>query len=333
MSEINIKDIAKIAGVSYASVSRAINGKPGISETTRKHILDICAKEGYRQNSIARGMVLKKTNIIGLFVPDISNPFYSEITLKLDNFSRKAGYNIMLCNTHGDDKQTADLYHLLTQYKPDGLIFVAPKENAYPIFSHSSCPVIYVGDTDGKYQGDFVSTDNSYGGYQGFKYLYDLGHRDIIYFGWHPNSSAHSHRWNGFKAAAADYNIVPQRFDSEFSFSSIENGYTMAKQFFSQNYKFTAIFAASDTLALGIIKAADELGLQIPKDFSLLGFDNISTSGLPRIMLTTIEQPTATIAEAVIDLIIKRLKSPENATYTHQTFRPKLIKRLSCDKI
>lgn len=334
MKSKNIKDIAKLAGVSYASVSRALNNKPGISEETRHRIFQICKQEGYRIHTTLKNTAENKNRMIGLIIPDIKNPFYSELAANIDKYSHKHGFTILLCSSSSNDQKIEDLCKMLIASNVSGIIIATSHDSSYPQFNYSPCPIVYIGDNDGTAQGNFVSTDNYYGGYQGLRYLYQLGHKEIIYFGWHENSIAHLNRLHGYQAAAADCKIRERRFDSTFPYSSIENGYLLAKKLFHTEDKFTAIFAASDSLALGVMQAAEECGLHIPNDFSLLGFDNISYSNLPKINLTTIEQQKKSIAETAVDLIIKNSQSQEEPkTHTHQTFRPELIERFSCRKL
>ena len=175
----------------------------------------------------------------------------------------------------------------------------------------------------------YVSVDNFRGAQIGMEYLYRLGHRDILYFGRRRGSTTHQLRAEGYAAACERYGLTPRYCNNTFSSSSIKYGYQLAKQLFAQERHFSAIFAATDTNALGIMQAAEEIGLRIPEDLSLLGFDNIRDSGLPRIELTTIEQPMKMLASVAVDTLLDKIQN-EQAGYSHRILSPTLVERSSC---
>ncbi|MBQ6272965.1 MAG: substrate-binding domain-containing protein, partial [Oscillospiraceae bacterium] len=133
----------------------------------------------------------------------------------------------------------------------------------------------------------------------------------------------------GYAAACEHFGLTQRYCNNTFSFSSVKYGYQLAKQLFSRERHFTAIFAATDTNALGIMQAAEEIGLRIPQDLSLLGFDNIRDSGLPRIELTTIEQPMKMLASVAVDTLLDKIQN-EQAGYSHRILSPTLVERSSC---
>ena len=171
--------------------------------------------------------------------------------------------------------------------------------------------------------------DNARGAYIGVEYLYNLGHRDILYFGRRRGSTTHQLRADGYAVACRDLGLTPQYCNNTFSFTSIKYGYQLAKQLFAQERHYSAIFAATDTNALGIMQAAEENGIRIPEDISLLGFDNIRDSGLPRINLTTIEQQKKMLASVAVDSLLDKIQN-ELSGYTHRILTPTLVERSSC---
>ena len=175
----------------------------------------------------------------------------------------------------------------------------------------------------------YVSVDNYRGAYLGVEHLYNLGHRDILYFGRRRGSTTHQLRAEGYSAACKDLGITPQFCNNTFPSTSIKYGYQLSKQLFTQNRTFSAIFAATDTNALGIMQAAEELGIRIPEDISLLGFDNIRDSGLPRINLTTVEQPKKMLASMAVDSLLDKIQN-ELSGYTHRILTPTIVERSSC---
>lgn len=334
MKNVTIKDVAKAAGVSYSTVSRALSNSPEISEETRQRILGICKEMHYTANIVARSMVMKSTKLLGLVLTGINNPFMSELAYHIDRQARARGYNIILCNSSKDIEQERELFELMIGRQVDGIILLpaGPEsfESLRPYFSR--VPTVFLGENLRDAQESYVSVDNFRGTYMGVEYLYKLGHRDILYFGKRQDSATHQLRCDGYAAACRDLGLTPQYFDNPFPNTSIKYGYQLAKQLLVHERKFTAIFASTDTNALGIMQATEEMGLQIPQDFSLLGFDNIRDSGLPRIELTTIEQPMKMLASVAVHTLLEKVQN-ELAGYTHRILTPTLIERSSCREI
>ena len=127
---ITIKDIARIAGVSTSTVSRALSNSPELSEQTRQRILEICRREGYRVNALARSLICNKTNVIGLIVPEVTNPFYAELSLGIETHARSLGYNVILCNGQNDTKVTEELFGFLISHQVDGIILASSQQDA-----------------------------------------------------------------------------------------------------------------------------------------------------------------------------------------------------------
>lgn len=339
MRRVTIKDIAKIAGVSYASVSRALSGSTEVSEATRARIIEICQREGYRVNTLARSLICRRSRVIGLVVPDISNAFYSEIAFSVETYARRHGYNVMLCNTVHNQRQTADLFEYLVGHRVDGIIFASTRNDArlWAAQYLDAVPIVLLGDAvdPADPQSDRISSvslDNQAGGYLGAKYLHGLGHREILYLGMRPTSITHQRRFCGYQKAMLSLGLTPHVIENPWESSSVEHGYQLARELFSKPFPYTAIFCASDSVALGVLQAAEECGIPIPGQVSLLGFDNVSYASLPRIELSTIAQHQQKLSEAAIDLLLGLMDGAEEPATTHRIIRPMLIERASCAK-
>ena len=333
MKSVTLKDVAKAAGVSYATVSRALSGSPQIGSDTRERIIKLCDEMGYTTNYVARSMVMKKTDLIGLVVPSIDNQFMSELAYYAEMSARSHGYNIMLCNSGPDLKQEKTVVKLLLGRQVDGILIVPQSPKTYEnIRAYTDqVPTVFLSENLRDQPQSYVAADNSRGTYIGTKYLYELGHRDILYFG-RRHTTTHQLRAEGYMKACQELGLQQRFVNSEFSRSSIANGYEMARELFSKPIDYTAIFASTDSNALGILKAADELHIDIPGRLSLIGFDNITATGLPRIDLTTIEQPKRDMAVQAVDMLRDKI---ENGTqgYVHQILLPSLVKRGTCRQL
>ncbi|MCD8077102.1 MAG: LacI family transcriptional regulator [Lachnospiraceae bacterium] len=331
MKNVTIKDVAKAANVSYSTVSRALSNSPEISEETRARVLKVCKEMNYTTNTVARAMVVKSTKLLGVILPGVNNPFMSELAYHIDRQARARGYNIILCNSSRDPEQERELFELLIGRQVDGIILIPSGSDSYESLSQylSKVPSVFLGENLRENPESYVSVDNTRGAYLGVEYLYRLGHRKIVYFGRRKGSNTHQLRAEGYEMACRDLGLETRFCNNPFSASSIKYGYQLARQFFTQERDYTAIFAASDTNALGIMQAADECGLRIPEDISLLGFDNILYSELPRIHLTTIEQPKKMLASVAVESILEQVEN-DFSGYTHHILNPTLVERESC---
>ncbi len=331
MPSVTLKDVAKVAGVSYATVSRAISGSPEISEDTRRRILKLCKEMGYTPNAVARSMVKRRTDILGLIVPSLNNPFMSELTGHLEIYARTRGYNLMVCNSSYDHDLEKEVFSLLVSRQVDGIIMIPVGHESYESLSTltNQVPTVFISENMQNYPENYVSVDNTRGMQIATEYLYSLGHRQILYFGARPDSKTHQLRLEGYLSTCERLGLTPHVLRSSYSRSSREVGYLMAGEYFSHPNKETAILCAADMLAIGVMQAAFEAGVRIPKDISLMGFDNISFSALPQIDLTTINQPTQQMAISGVDMLLERIKDPE-AERTKLILPPSLIVRKSC---
>lgn len=331
MKNVTIKDIAKVAGVSYATVSRALSGSSEIGEDTRERVLKICREMGYTTNYVARSMVMKRTKLIGLIVANIDNPFMSEIAYYIEIRAREQGYNLMLCNSSHDLDLERQVFTLLVGRQVDGIIIVPASSDSYGNLKPylSKVPTVFMSENLRDLPESYISVDNYRGTYIGMEYLYSLGHRDILYFGRRKNSLTHQLRTEGYIDACRGLGLEPNIFNSNYSFSSIQTGYQLAKHVFQKPLTQTAVFAATDSLALGVMEAAEEAGIRIPEDISLIGFDNITYANLPKINLTTIEQPKKTMAGMAVDVLLEKICDP-NVGYSHRILMPTLVERGTC---
>lgn len=338
MKRVTIKDIAKIAGVSYATVSRALSDSPEISADTRARIKEICAREGYRANTLARSLISNKTNVLGLVVPDISKPFYAEVAYCVETYARRFGYNVMLCNSQDDEKQLTDLFDFLLGHQADGIILLSADDQTCNYVSKylGTVPIVLLEDTipeSCRGRCSAVSLDNDEAGRMAIEHLHALGHDHICYLGHRSNNSTHQVRCTGAKKTAERLGVSLTVLENPMNTSTIEAGYALAKEYFAKPFDTTAIFAANDSLALGVMQAAEEAGIRIPEDLSLLGFDNTTYADLPRVKLSTIDHRKQTLAETSVDLLLQIINSDHSAKdieYVHEIVQPVLVERKTC---
>lgn len=330
MKNVTLKDVAKAAGVSYATVSRALSGSSQIGSETRERVLELCDKMGYTTNFVARSMVTKRTDLIGLVVPSVDNQFMSELAYHAEVSARAHGYNIMLCDSGPDLKQEKTVVKLLLGRQVDGILIVPQSSRSYENLRAylDQVPTVFLSENLRDQPQSYVAVDNSRGTYLGTQYLYELGHRDILYFG-QRQSTTHQLRAEGYLKACQELGLTPRYFNSEYTRSSVQGGYQLARELFQRPLDYTAIFASTDSNALGVLTAADELGIDIPGRLSLIGFDNISAAALSRIDLTTVDQPKRAMAVQAVDMLRDKIEHGTQG-YVHQILMPALIKRGTC---
>lgn len=332
MPNLTIKDIAKAANVSPATVSRVLSGSAAISEETRARVMSLCTSMGYTKNIIARSMVVRKTGVLGLILPSIDNPFMSELANHIERTAREKGYSLMLSNSSGDHAREREAFLLHIGRQVDGVV-------VFPVGADSveglkqllpRVPTVFVNENLGAAPYSYVAVDNACGMRLATEYLIELGHTEILYLGRQTASSAHRQRVEGYLSACRAHGITPLFWDAHAGETSIDAGYALARTLFLPGVpQATAILAATDTLALGVLQAANERGVRIPSDVSLFGFDNIRYAELPTINLSTVDQPRARMAEIAVGLLVDLIDNPD-AVYSHQTLLPSLVKRGSC---
>ena len=330
MKNVTLKDVARAAGVSYSTVSRSLSGGPQIGRETRERILRLCDEMGYTKNYVARSMVMRRTELIGLVVPSIDNQFMAELAYHAEMSARARGYNLMLCNSGPDLRQEKAVVKLLVGRQVDGMLIV-PQE-------HRSCeelrvyteqvPTVFLSEDLRDEPLSCVTTDNTGATYLAMEYLRSLGHREILYFG-RRHTVTHQLRAEGYLRACRDMGLTPRIVDSSFPRSSVAGGYELARELFTKPLDYTAILASTDSNALGILRAADELGIRVPEQLSLMGFDNIASAAMPRIDLTTVEQSKREMALQAVEILLDKIERGTQG-YVHQILMPSLVKRSSC---
>ncbi|MDO4490911.1 MAG: LacI family DNA-binding transcriptional regulator [Lachnospiraceae bacterium] len=335
MKRVTIKDIAKIAGVSYSTVSRALAGSPCISDATREKIEQICREEGYYRNALAGSLNANRTNVIGVIVPDVTNPFYSELSLNIEKNAYQNNYNVIMVNSCHPERSISDQFDFLISHRVDGIILANSTNEAFKLVKKYSeiVPTILLGDSFHAVDVTnlcTVSTDNYVGGHLAASYLIEAGHRNILYVGHREASISHQHRFDGFSFAMKKAGLTFDVLENTDSSSSVEAGHVLGKKFCQNLGDITAVFAATDSVALGIMQAADEYGLRIPEDFSLLGYDNILYSSLPTIQLSTIDQRKQKAAEKAVRALVHIIENGMREDDSHRiSIPPALVKRSS----
>lgn len=328
-----MKDVAREAGVSINTVSRALNGKPDVNEDTKKRILEIADRLNYVPNSLAKGLVTKNTKTIGVIVSDNANPVFARIIKGTEDFARSKGYNIILCNTDEKYEREEEALRLLREKRVDGLVITltpAQKKRTDILeLKRSGVPFVLLNRHMDEMITDYVINDNVYGAYLAVTHLVKSGHKRIGYISGPSHISSATERLEGYRKALLENNI---EFDNSLVKESnlkMEDGTRLMKEFLQLENRPTAVFAYSDLLAIGVLKALKETKLRVPKDMALVGYDDIEFSSLLEVPLTTVHQPRYRIGEEGAKILINRIEKKDSEGLHQIVLKPELVIRES----
>ncbi len=324
-----IKDVAKQAGVSYATVSRALNNKSVVKSETRKNILNIARELNYRPNAIARGLVKKRTYSIGLIIPDITNPFFPEVASGVEDRANESGYSVFLCNTNWERNREIRYIYLLFEKRVDGII-IAPVSNSKKVdcfkgVLNKDIPVVYLSNTpqDGEYNS--VIIDNVRGAFLATKHLIESGYKEIGFIGAPDESLSIDERLEGYKLAFKEYGMEINNKYIKFGDFKQETGYKIIKRMITEGNYPNAILAENDLLALGVMQGVKDMGLIIPEDVAVVGFDDIRLASFPEIQLTTVYQPKYKIGKIAIEILLEEIEKKDEAKVNINTINKRIV--------
>jgi LacI family transcriptional regulator len=328
---VTIQGVAKAAGVSVSTVSRVLNGKTDVASETQDRVLAIIGKLGYTSNLAARSMRSRKKNLIGLVVPDIGFPYSIEIMKGINRAITETNFDLLLYTT-GDIQKNGTASHeqhyvsLLNNSITDGVIIVA---SAAADFITDS-PIVAVDPHVINPNYPSVQGMNYHGSLDAMKYLIDLGHRRIGFISGRKEIGSAGRRLKGYRDALADAGIeLDEKLIVPGDFTQ-KTARVCTRQLLAMDNPPTAIFAANDQSAIGVFQAAEELGVRIPADLSVVGFDNISEAKY--LGLTTVDQFLADMGYVAVQMLIKLINGETLELEVHK-MKTKLVERTSCQKL
>lgn len=309
---MNIHDVAAAAGVSAATVSRVLNpASDTVRPETRQRVVEAIERLGYRPNDLARALLHRRTNVVGLVLPDISNPYYPNVVRGAEDAASAAGYRVVLCNTDRDVDKTNAYLDTLVKSRADGIIVAgggADESLSPELFEPYGTRIVLVGRHDLPYPS--VQVDNVDAAHQATAYLTSLGHRSIAFVAGPLVSHTVQDRLAGFRAAMEEAGVrMDDRLVQEGDFQE-PGGYAAAGALLGGGVRPTAIVAANDRMAFGVMAALADHGLRVPDDVSLVGFDDVSIASYLRPALTTVAIPSYRIGHAAMTMLVEEPDSP-----------------------
>jgi len=324
-----LKDVALKAGVSLTTASYVINGKGNISEKTAQKVLQAANELGYISNKYpATDKSLMRKNIIGFATSNFKGPFFSELLGYIEESAISNGCLLVAYSTAIISDRCSPK-HIFETHKPNGLILTAYNISDKVLLKYSSAnfPIVTL---DRKIEGDYifsVTIDNFKGAYDIVKYLLECGHREIAFMGGSYMTYETEMRYKGYCEALKEYGIDPSSQIYCQGGRVIEGGYNTAKLLIAQNRIPEAMFCDNDEMAIGVMKACNEAGINIPEDLSLVGFDDISLATHVKPALTTVRQPIKEWANAAVQTLIMALHGSK--TMKHLELSPEVVVRES----
>lgn len=332
-----INDVAKEAGVSITTVSRVLNNNYPVKKETRQKIEKAIEKLNYKPNAMARSLITKKTSMIGVVVPGITNLFFPTIVEAIEEYTKTKGYSISLCNTGGDPRAEAEVVQKLISRQVDGLVVIDPTienlEKEYYEKLSKTVPIILVNGSASGTKCNFVCYDEEIGASEAFKYLLELGHKKIAFVRGH-KSYSYDIKEKMYLDMIKDENFTYKKIlnvGKGNKIEVVESTEGQIEKLLLTDERPTAVFACNDLMAVGVINACIKQGINVPEDISVIGFDNTLLAEVTHPKLTSVDQNMKQIGHrAALELLnIIENDSQGRKTITLDT---KLVIRESCGR-
>lgn len=325
-----IYQVSDLAGVSLATVSRVMNNNAKVSDKTKQKVLDAMKELGYRPNATARSLASNRSDSVGLLVPELHGPFFGQMMGGTESELREAGKHVIITTGHSDIEKEIDGIEFLLSRNCDALILhVEAVSDEYLIeLNKGKVPIVIINRYIEEMADSCITLDNALGGYLMTKSILEKGHREIAYISgpnWKDDSNE---RINGHKKALQEYNVSFNEklmFQGDFTQTGGCNGLL---HLLEQGIDFTALICGNDEMASGALATARQKGMDVPKELSIVGFDNIIYANLLFPTLTTIDYPIRQMGQMAAKLVLKQIYDQKKLEIRHQ-FVPKLVERNS----
>ncbi|MDR4886780.1 LacI family DNA-binding transcriptional regulator [Fredinandcohnia sp. QZ13] len=306
----NIQQVAQKAGVSVATVSRVLNNATSVSPKTRLKVENAIKDLNYEPSMLGRNLRNSESRQLLVLLPSISNPFYTEIINGIQNTAIANSYNILLCETDSNPQRENIYFNMVRNKLADGVISMDPTVNMHKLNELAeNYSVILCSEYDEGGSVPYVTIDNELAAYHAVKHLIKLGHEKISLINSDEKFLYARQRRNGYEKALREFNI-PIRDEWIYHSKELEfqNGVQAMRILFQSEEKPTAVFAVSDTLAIGALKGINGFGLHVPNDVAIIGFDNISFANMTNPTLTTISQPMYKMGCIAAEMLINSIQ-------------------------
>ncbi|EGR4130196.1 LacI family DNA-binding transcriptional regulator [Vibrio cholerae] len=326
-----MKDIARLAGVSTSTVSHVINKSRFVSDEIAERVNNAAQQLNYAPSALARSLKMNRTKTIGMLVTTSTNPFFGEVVKGVERSCYHQGYNLILCNTEGDNQRMKASINTLLQKRVDGLLLMCStlEGERLDVFDrYPNIPIVVMDWGPILFASDKIQDNSLQGGYMAAKHLIECGHKEIGCITGPLIRHQAQMRYEGYKRALAEAGIAINPdwiVESDFE---CEGGYQAFEKLYQRGKLPSALFVSNDMMAMGVIQAASKRGLRVPDDLSLIGYDDVHIAKFMTPALTTIHQPKYRLGKAAVDTLLYRLENPDTTAQVVQ-LEPTLVARSS----
>lgn len=326
-----IRDVAREAGVSIATVSRVFNDSSLVSERTGNLVREVAARLNYWPNGVARSLITSRTHALGVLLPDMYGEFFSEVIRGIDLASRRHGFHVLVSSSHADSEALSEALRSMSG-RIDGVMVMAPDVDAPGAirgFSHH-CPVVLINPGQDVDECDTISVANIEGAQEMARHLLALGHRDVAIVRGPSRNLDAEQRVQGYRLALREAGIEPDpRLELRGDFTE-PSGWEAGLQLVRMVPRPTAVFVANDHMAIGVLSALAEAGLSVPGDVAVAGFDDIAMARYTTPPLTSVHVNTSLLGERAVELLLRAKRSPNPDVRQHEVLPTTLAIRRSC---
>jgi DNA-binding LacI/PurR family transcriptional regulator len=334
-----ILDIAEALKLSPATISRALNNGNNVKPETKKRVLDMAEKLGYRRNIMASSLRSNKTNTVGLIVPRISMFFHAEVITTIQNQLHKLGYNLIICQSNDSLQLEQELANIMFSSRVDALIVACTLQTEdfkhFDVFVNNDVPLVFYDRVPTiPYRATIVKGDDFRGGYLATQHLLDLGCKKIIHISGPLTSNLYIDRSSGYKRALEQYDIPVNEDLIFYQELTHVNARSVMEKIFESKIRPDAVFTSNDTSAIAVLEFAREHNIAVPKDLKIVGYSNDSRTEIIRPSITTVEQFPVLAGTKVVEELIKKLNDKKKDVETDieakiTTIPVQLIRRMS----
>ncbi|MGC9018946.1 MAG: LacI family DNA-binding transcriptional regulator [Candidatus Bipolaricaulaceae bacterium] len=311
---VTIRDVAARAGVSVATVSHVINGTRKVAPSTAERVCRAIEELGYQPNSLARGLRTRVTQVIGVLVSDITNPFFATLVRGVEDAARDAGYSVIICNSDEDPEKEDHYIRVLWQRRVDGLLIVPTRDGTSPAIRDlikKKVPFVFIDRKAKDIQADAVLSDNVNGAYQAVKHLVEHGHRRIGIVLGIPGATTTEERFAGYCLALQEAGLVVEKELVKWGGYRFEGGQKAMTHLLNLSQIPTAVFSVNNQMTLGILAALRRQNVKIPQEIAVVGFDDSEWAEFMNPPLTVVAQQPYKLGYEATNLLLYRLTHPD----------------------
>ncbi|MDY0119946.1 MAG: LacI family DNA-binding transcriptional regulator [Clostridia bacterium] len=331
---VTILDIAREAGISSSTVSRALGDHPGTNAETRKRIRKLAREMGYDPNRLARSLVTQQTKMIGLVFPDLTNPFFTTILSAMETIANEHGYSVLISCSYWDEKTEEEELNVLFDSRVDGIFLYACSQLTEERVKKLKVPLVIGGQQSQELTDyTFVNVDHRRSLELAVQHMVECGYERLAYLGGNAQSPTARVRLDAFKAAAEKEGLALRSIVISEGDYAIQSGYERGVALLSGKERPNGIICGDDLIALGVMQAAAEQGINVPEELGIIGYDDVLYASLPQIMLSTVRVPCEEIGKSSMELLFSLMTEEKPRAGRQVLLFPDLIVRKTTQKI